>query len=124
MGRSLRLLTMAALIAVPLAGANRPVVAANWGVGIGVRPNPMHPNEPHAAVLTKSHIGAVCKARVEYEGTHQRPYAFKAVVIKSKAAVAWYFHAKTTAKRGQASVTCTYNHATLTSIAYFKVLPR
>jgi hypothetical protein len=122
MHRSIRLLTMAAIIALPLADTRSPAHASNWSVGIGVLPNPMHPNEPRARVLAKSHIGAVCQARVTYDGSRQRPIILKPVTIKSKAIVTWYFHSKTTARHGQAGVICTYKHATLTSIAYFKVL--
>jgi hypothetical protein len=123
MRRSVRLLAAAACLALPAVGTQR-ALATNWRVEDGVRPNPMHRDEPHARVLALSRIGAVCVARIDYIGTHQRPIILRSVTIKSTAIVTWPFHSKTSAKRGRATVTCIYHGATLKSFSYFAVLPR
>ena len=123
MRRSVRLLATAACLALPAVGTHSAALAANWRVENGVRPNPMRRDEPHARVLALSHIGAVCTARIDYIGTHQRPIVLRSVTIKSTAIVTWAFHSKTSAKRGLATVTCTYHGTTLKAISYFTVLP-
>jgi hypothetical protein len=122
--RRMHRIVAAALLILALSAGSIQTARASWGVYIAVLPTPLHGDEPHAKVLAKTQIGAVCTVSVTYLGTHEHPTLFRPVTIKTKGVTTWQWHLQTKAHKLQATVSCKYGGVTLKSIGTITVVAR